>query len=156
MKRQFNFKYPKITALIIVIIFTYILFRNPAVRNFISSLDGGGNIGIFIAGMGYTFGFTGPFSTGFFLALNPKNILLAGIIGGIGAMFSDLLIFKFVRFSFTDEFNRLRNEKISRKLKDFMKKILGKKARKILLYIFACILIASPLPDEGGIIILAE
>lgn len=155
MKKKFNFKYPKITALIITIVLAYIVFKNPAVGKFITNINGFGRIGFFIAGMLYTFGFTSPFSTGFFLTLNPENILLTGIIGGAGAMISDLFIFRFIRFSFRDEFEKLRNEKISRKLKDLVKKSIGKKTRKILMYIFACILIASPLPDEAGVIILA-
>lgn len=153
--KKFYFKYPKIAGLILAIIFAYFIFRNPIVRNFISNLDGGGNFGIFIAGMGYTFGFTSPFSTGFFLTLNTKDILFSGIIAGLGAMFADLVIFRFARFSFADEFHKLRDEGISIRLKEFMRKIAGKRTRKILLYIFACILIASPLPDEAGVIILA-
>lgn len=155
MKKRF-FRYPKLTALIIVIIFAYILFKKTEIGDFIINLNGLSYLGIFIAGMLYTFGFTSPFSAGFFLTLNPENIFIAGIIAGVGAMVSDLFIFKFVRFSFKNEFERLKNEKIIRKFRNFTKKIIHKKIRKILLYLLAGSLIASPLPDEAGLVIIAE
>jgi hypothetical protein len=49
----------------------------------------------------------------------------------------------------------LRKEKISVKTKKIIRKILDKKLRTYLMYIFAGGLIASPLPDEAGVILLA-
>lgn len=155
MKRLFNFKYPKIFGLIIAIILAYIIFTNPLVDNFVLGLDKLEYLGVFIAGMLFSFGFTAPFSAGFFIVLNPSNIWLAGVIGGLGAMISDLLIFKFIRFSFRDEFNNLTKEKASKRLKSKINKITGNKIRIYLMYIFAGFLIASPLPDEAGIIMFA-
>ncbi len=155
MKRWFKFKYPKIFSLIIIILASYIIFRNPGVIRAISNLGDLGYLGVFIAGLLFSFGFTSPLSAGFFLVLNPKNILLASVIGGLGAMFADLFIFKFIRLSFKDEFNNLKNEKISIKTKKLIKKILDKKIRIYIMYILAGGLIASPLPDEAGVILLA-
>ncbi|VVB82456.1 Uncharacterised protein [uncultured archaeon] len=155
MKKNIFSRYPKLIILAIVIIVSYFLFSNQLIRNLISNLDGFGYLGTFIAGMGYTFGFTSPLSAGFFLTMRSENIFLIGIIGGIGAMFADLVIFKFVRFSFSDEFHRLRKSKIGKRFKKIGQKYLGKRTRKVLGYLVAGILIASPLPDEAGIIILA-
>ncbi len=152
---KIRFKYPKIAAFILVIIMAYIIFKNLKVGDFLSNLGGLSSFGIFIAGTLYSFGFTSPFSAGFFLTLNTEHILIAGILGGLGAMFSDLFIFKFVRFSFKNELMLLKEEKIIKKIRKIINKLIHKKVRSVLLVIIAGILIASPLPDETGVIILA-
>jgi len=150
-----KFKYPKITGFIIAVILAYIIFSNSTVSSFILHLGKLSYLGTFIAGIFYTFGFTSPFSAGFFIDLNPLNIWLSGIFGGIGALIGDMLIFKFAKKSFKDEFKRIRNEKIIKKTGKIMEKIFGENVQGFILYLFAAILIASPLPDEAGLTILA-
>lgn len=155
MKRLFNFKYPKLLGLVIAIVLAYYLFSNSAVGGFVGHLGNWSYFGVFIAGMLFSFGFTAPFAAGFFITLNPESIWIIGLIGGIGAMVSDLLIFKFIRFSFNDEFNRLKREGASREIENMVNKTVGNKIRIYMTYAFAGILIASPLPDEAGVIMLA-
>lgn len=155
MKGWFKYKYPKLICLILIIILSYFIFKNPKITIIVSNLGDLGYLGVFIAGLLFSFGFTSPLAAGFFLVLNPKNIMLASLIGGIGAMFSDLFIFKFIRLSFKEEFNHLKKEKISLKTKKILRKIVDKKIRVYLMYILAGGLIASPLPDEAGVILLA-
>jgi hypothetical protein len=155
IKKLFNFKYPKLMLLLGAIIASYFIFSNPEVSSFISDLGAFNYLGVFIAGLLFSFGFTSPFSAGYFIALNPEKIILAGIIGGFGAMLMDVLIFKFIRFSFKNEMNRLKKEAISRKIENILNKTLIGKLKIYIMYIFAGILIASPLPDEIGVIILA-
>lgn len=150
-----KFKYPKLTGLIVAIILSYIIFTNQNVADFIFNLGDLSYLGTFIAGMLFAFGFTAPFSAGFFITLNPSNILISGIIGGLGALFSDLLIFQFIRISFKDEFDRLEKNKQIKKIENIINNSLGKKIKNYILYVFAGILIASPLPDEVGITMLA-
>jgi len=155
VKRLFKFKYPKIFCLVAAIVLAYLIFRNPSVSSFVSHLGNLSYIGVFIAGILFAFGFTAPFAAGFFITLNPHNILLVGIIGGIGALLSDLLIFSFIRVSFENEFNKLRKTKLIRSIDKTIEKSLGKKLKFYLMYVFAGFLIASPLPDEIGVIMLA-
>ena len=155
MKRLFKFRYPKITILLISIILSYIILRNPDVSSFIQNLGDMSYFGIFISGMIFAFGFTAPFAVGFFLTLNPQSIILAGIIGGAGALVADLIIFKFIRISFTDEFNQLERTKALRKVALLIEKKLKHKLTVYIMYALAGIMIASPLPDEAGIIMLA-
>ena len=155
IKRLFNFKYPKIMLLALAIILAYILFRNPNIQNYISHLGSLSYLGIFIAGMLFAFGFTAPFSVGFFISLNPSNIWIAGIIGGLGALMSDLIIFSTIKISFEDEFKRLRNSKTFVRITKLIEKSIKEKIRIYLMYAFAGILIASPLPDEAGVTMLA-
>lgn len=153
--KLFNFKYPKIIGLLIVIIFAYIIFRNPDVENFVSNLGALSYFGTFIAGMLFAFGFTAPFAAGFFITLTPGNILLAGVLGGFGAFISDMIILKLIRFSFEKEFRRLGKTKMAKEVRYLIDTYLGHKIKLYLLYAFAGIAIASPLPDEAGVILLA-
>jgi len=151
----FHFPYRKLLVLAILAIIAYIIFRNPEVQVFVSSLGKLEYMGIFIAGMLFTFGFTTPFAVGFFVILNPVNPFLVAIIGGVGALFGDLLIFSIIRFSFIDEFKRLEKTRIIKGIRKEIKLHFSHKARLYLLYTLAGLIIASPLPDEAGVIMLA-
>jgi hypothetical protein len=155
MKRLFEVKYPKILTLIGFTLTAYIIFSDPFFAEYVKELHQFGYYSMFLFGSLFTFGFTTPFAIGYFLTYTPTNIWIAGIIGGIGAMIGDLLIFKFVKFSFEDEFNKIRKEKLTRKVDHTLKFILGKKIKHYLTYAFAGIIIASPLPDEAGVTMLA-
>ncbi len=155
MKRLFKFKHPKIVLLAVSIIVAYFVFRNPDVQDFVLNL---GYFGAFIAGMLFSSGFTAPFAAGYFIVLEPNgifNLLIFAFIGGLGAMVFDLIIFKFIRLSFTDEFEKLKNTRMIKKFDRKIEKKIGHKLTVYLMYTFAGILISSPLPDEIGIIMLA-
>ena len=66
-----------------------------------------------------------------------------------------MLIFHFIRFSFMDEFLRLERTKTFKGIAYLFDEVFHKKARMYLLYAFAGIVIASPLPDEMGVMMLA-
>jgi len=114
-----KFKYPKITLLVIFIALAYVLFKIPSISSWINNLEGLSYLGTFIGGMLYSFGFSAPFATGFFIALKPENILLAAILGGIGSLATDLIIFNFVKFSFKDEFNLISKTKAINRVNNF-------------------------------------
>jgi len=153
--RLFNFKYPKIICLILAIVFAYVIFRNPAVSDFVSHLGNLSYFGVFLAGILFAFGFTAPFAAGFFITLNPANILLAGTVGGIGALIADVIIFKFIKYSFISEFSRLKKTYVMKKTGELIERSIGVRLKLYLMYALAGIMIASPLPDEAGVIMLA-
>jgi len=155
MKRLFKFKYPKLALLALVIATSYFIFSNPQIQDFVSQLNGWGYFSTFIAGIFFTFGFTSPLSAGLFITLNPSNIWLAGILGGFGAMVGDLLIFQLIRFSFMDEFRRIKHTATMKKFSILMDNVLGHKIKVYVMYALAGFFIASPLPDEAGIIMMA-
>jgi hypothetical protein len=150
-----KFKYPKLVSFLAVIIIAYFIFKSPMIAGFILHLNSLSNLGAFIAGFFYSFGFTSPLSAGFFLTLKTETIIFTGVIGGIGAMLADLFIFRFVKISFKDEFEKLKKEKMFRKIGAFARKRFKKSFRTAASYVIAGILIGSPLPDEAGITILA-
>jgi hypothetical protein len=151
----FHFKYPKIAIFVLLAFIAYIIFANPDTQGFISSLGKLEYFGIIIAGMLFTFGFTTPFAVGFFVILNPENPVLTALMGGVGSLLGDILIFSFIRFSFIEEFNRLKRTPIIKGIRNEMKMRFSQKARMYLLYVLAGIVISSPLPDEAGVMMLA-
>lgn len=152
-KKLFSFKYPKLFLLIFSILVAYYFFSKPGLINAISSLDKFSYFGIFLAGIFLAFGFSAPFGVGFLLMSNPSNILLATLIGGIGNTLGDAFIFKMIKFSFSNEFEKLKKSGLAKEIKKVVSRNILMK--HYLLYIFAGIMIASPLPDEIGISMLA-
>lgn len=155
MKKLFKFKYPKLTILILMVVLAYYIFSNANTQDFFSKLGNLSYFGSFIAGIFFAFGFLAPFAVGFFLTVSTKNIFLAAVIGGFGALISDLLIFNIIKFSFMDEFRRLERTKVFLTLNNLFSKKPHSRIKLYLLYAFAGIVISSPLPDEIGVSMLA-
>ncbi len=156
----FKLKYPKILLLVICMFLAYWAFSNPMVQNYFSTFSDFSYEWIFIAGLLYSFGFTAPFALGYFLIIEPPNIFLASLIGGVGSALSDLLIFSFVRLSFKNEFKKLTHEHIVQSTKKYLHELIDGskfliKASRILFYVLALFIISSPLPDEIGVSMLA-
>jgi len=154
-RKIFGFRYPKFFLLIFSVFLAYLIFRELNVSAWILRLDNLSYLGTFIAGFLYSFGFFTPFSVGFFIAAKPDSIILAALIGGVGSTIADLLIFKTIKSSFTDEFKKLEKNRIIKKIENIVKKNKSILIRHYLLYLFAGIIIATPLPDEVGVSMLA-
>ncbi len=154
-KRLFRFKYPKLFLLILSFIIVYYLFQNSNISAWISGLEKIGYLGSLIAGSLVSFGFSTALGVGFFIALNPQSIILAAILGGFGAMIGDFIIFKSIKFSFMDEFKQLEKTPALRKIEEIVRKKKRVVILHYLLYIFAGLVLATPLPDELGVAMLA-
>jgi len=120
-----KFKYPKLLGLVFAIILAYFVFKNSVVSDWIHGLNSLSYIGIFIAGLLFSFGFSAPFAIGFFVTLDPANLFLASIVGGFGALISDLLIFRWARFSFSDEFNLIKKTSLLKNIDKVMGFLFG-------------------------------
>lgn len=153
MKRLFRFRYPKIGILLVFTVLAYWLFSHEIGKQALNSLGLEGYIGSFIAGIMFSFGFTTPFAIGAFVIMSPNNIFLASVIGGLGAMLADLTIFKIIKISFMPELKRLMKNKAFRLITKH-KIPLSTQIKNYLMYAFAGIVIASPLPDELGVTML--
>lgn len=156
-KKLLKLKYPKLSIFVVMAIIAYLVFSYQPVQSYVSSLNGQklGYLGSLIAGFFFSFGFTTPFSVGYFITMNTKDVFFHGILGGIGAVLADLLIFIFVRFSFKDEFQKLKKEKPIKAITHYINGKLNHRIRRYLMFTIAGIIISSPLPDEAGIIMLA-
>ena len=146
-------KYPKLMIFFIVVVFAYFFYIEAIVyaplHDLLIRLS---YLGAFLAGLLFSYGLTTPFSIAVFLFLGEgKNILLTAMIGGLGAFLSDYLIFKFLRKSFSDEIVELKHEKIIM----YFNRKLPKPVRKYVALVIAAFILASPLPDELGVALLA-
>lgn len=154
-QKLFHFKYPKLFLLVFSIIFAYCIFSHPTINTWMAQLNILSYLGIFIAGLLLAFGFSAPFGVGILITAQPENILLATFIAGIGAMISDMIIFKTIKFSFMNEFEQLKKTKTAHFIKKIARMNKSVLIRHYFLYIFAGIIIATPLPDEIGVSMLA-
>lgn len=155
-KLSSHIKYPKLIALFFSILSAYVLFQMHAFTALISVLNVHGYFSLFIGGILFAFGFTAPFAVGIFLSVAEfTNPFLGAVVAGIGSVFSDLCLFRFVRFSFMDEFKKLQFSAIFRTIKNHFHRRFSDRIKKYFLWTVAGFLIASPLPDEFGVILLS-
>ncbi len=149
------FRYPKLMLFCFCILLAFFLFQDSDLSNFLSRLGALNYFGVLLAGFLYAFGLTSPFATGFFILAKPTNIFLAALLGGFGALCADIIIFRFIKFSFEDEFLILRQTGFVRGMGAFFSKLFGEKAKQNLSYVVAGFFIASPVPDEAGLMMVA-
>jgi len=151
----FKFPYPKLVLLALMTAAAYYIFSQSGVGAYFSGIGDLSYIGAFVSGLLFSFGFTTPFAIGIFMSLPANNIFLAAAIGGFGAMISDFLIFTFIKASFIDEFEKIKKTKSIRIFLGILEKNIPEKIKHYILFIMAGLVIASPLPDEIGIIMVA-
>ncbi len=150
---QEKIKYPKLSLFIVSVILVYILFSVLAYKPLHDALIFMGYFGTFLAGLLYPYALTSAAGTGILLILaKEQNLILAGVIAGIGALISDVIIFLFVKYGFSDEVQRLSTEKFVQAVNRW----IPDSVRVYLVATFACVLIASPLPTEIGIMLMAS
>ena len=146
-------KYPKLTLFILSVILVYFFFSGLAYKPLHDALIFMGYLGTFLAGLLYPYALTSAAGTGILLILaKEQNTLAAGIIAGIGALISDIIIFLFVKRGFSDETEKLSQEPAVRTINRW----IPDSVRVYLLATFASLIIASPLPTELGIMLMVS
>ncbi len=146
-------KYPKLLLFIISVILVYIFFSDLVYFPLHNALVFMGYFGTFFAGLLYPYALTSAAGTGILLILaKEQNLLWAGIIAGIGALISDISLYLFVKHSFSDEVQKLSKETVVRTVN----RLIPDSIRVYLIAFLACVLIASPLPTEIGIMLMTS
>lgn len=131
----------------------YILFADRSFAPLHDTLVFLGYFGTFLAGFLYAYAFTAAPAAAILLILaKEQNLIFAGFIAGVGALLSDLVIFHFIRHGFSDEVQKLSKEKIVQ----YARKKVPDSIRKYLFASLAGFLIASPLPTEIGVTLMAS
>lgn len=149
-----RYHYPKLGLLLCASLLAYVLFSQASVQEVLTPLLSDSFASFFIIGFFFSFGFTTPFAIGLFLIADPASLVLPALTGGLGALLGDMFIFQVIRFSFLDEFGKLKREKLIRLVKKPIT-LVPSRFHHYLLYAFAGLVIASPLPDELGVSLLA-
>lgn len=121
-------------------------------ESLIRSLEGWSIFGIFIAGIF----FTSVFTTAPAIIILGKlalihNPFLVAAIGGLGSIIGELLIFKWIKDRFSDDLTIMfRGMRPAQKLK----KLVEIRFFRWFLFFIGGVIIASPLPDELGLVVL--
>jgi len=123
-----------------------IILTSSLIRDFIQSLGTYSYLGVLISGIFFVYGFTAlPATASIILLSKSLNPVLIGLIGGFGAVVSDLLIFSYVRYGLDPDIKYiLKKTGITR-----IKELKRTRLRWIIPFL-AGFIIASPLPDEVG------
>jgi len=149
----FRFRYPKLLLFLLSVIIAWLIFSSSplgAVHDFVATL---GYAGLFIAGFFYVYGLTSVPATATILILaKDHNPLLAIAAAAFGALLADIVLFLFMRYEFKDEMDRLP----TRKFLGSKNKSLLHRIEKCLYMAVAALIIASPLPTEIGITMMAS
>lgn len=122
-------------------------------ENFLSTITGVNfALGSFVVGIAFASTFTVASAASIFAILaQTHDIFLMAIFGGLGALVGDSLIFKFLRDDLLADFEYLEQHFP----KKTARRIIHSKMTLWFAPIVAALLIASPLPDEIGILMLA-
>lgn len=150
--------YPRLSLLFLSFILAYVLFHMGAFNWMETAFLGYGYLSMFLGGLLFSFGFTTPFGVAVFAQMAPHlHPITAAFVGGVGAFLADLLIFDIIRFSaFHREIQRLRTSRFLRWIASlFHRETISDRLRRAILWSFAGIIIASPLPDEFGVSLIS-
>src|SRR3989344_1762667 len=103
-----KWKYPYLTAVLISILIAIILLQNQAFKDWLLNLGSLEYIGALVAGALFVSSFTVAIST-VVIAIMTENInpMALALIGGVGAVMGDYLVFKLVRSRLSEEVTAL-------------------------------------------------
>lgn len=151
MKWFKNYKYKGITLIFISILLTIFLSGNHSLNRTIFNIARIPILGSFIAGILYVSASTAPF--GVFLLLGLSKSLPAieiAIFAGLGGVVADFVLFRFFKDDIIEEitpvYNRLGGQHFTR--------LMHHRLLRWSLPIIGAIIIASPFPDEIGIVLM--
>lgn len=110
-------------------------------------------IGVFLSGFFFASTFTVAIATSVLLIFaESHNPFLIALIGGFGALIGDSIIFKFLREDLLADFEYLEGQFGKR----MARRIIHSKMIFWFAPIVAALMIASPIPDEVGLLMLAS
>lgn len=146
-----KWKYPYLTSVLISILIAIILSQNQTFKDWLLHLGSLEYIGALFAGILFVSSFTVAIST-VVIGIMAQNInpMVLGLIGGVGAVMGDYLVFKLVRSHLQEELAMLFGKQET----SHIKALLHSKYIAWTLPIIGVFIIASPLPDELGVSLL--
>lgn len=146
-----KWKYPYLTAVLVSLLIAIILGQNEAFKNWLLGLGSLEYIGALFVGILFVSSFTVAIST-VVIVIMTQNIhpMALGLIGGVGAVMGDYLVFKLVRNNMQKELALLFGKEAT----SHVRALINSKYIAWTLPIIGVFILASPLPDELGISLL--
>lgn len=146
-----HWRYPNLTLLILSLVATYLLLRNGLLHPIVEYMGTLGYVGVLFTGLFFVSTFTiAPAAAALFTFARELNPLAVAVIGGFGAMIGDYIAMRFIRERLLEELNPiLRALHLYRRVD-----ILHSKYFAWLSPVIGAAIIASPFPDEAGLILL--
>lgn len=151
MKQPWWAKYHKLLLLAVTFVVAYELFILLNTEALYPALLSWGYAGTFIAGILFSYGFTAAPATALLLLLSKTQVWwLTALIGAAGSVLGNAVIFHVVRYSVTDELNKLEKTKSIRRVE----KAVPRKLKHFIIPVLAGFILASPFPDELAVSLL--
>lgn len=146
-----KWKYPYLTSILFSIFIALLLAENQSFRSWVLHLGSLEYIGALFAGMLFVSSFTAAISI-VVIAIMAENInpMALALIGGVGAVMGDYLVFKLVRTHLAQELSLMFGKAGT----SYVKSVLRSRYIAWMLPILGALIIASPLPDELGVSLL--
>lgn len=146
-----KWKYPYLSGVLVSILIAIILAQNQPFKNWLLHLGSFEYIGALFAGMLFVSSFTVAISVVIFgIMAQNINPMAIGLIGGVGAVMGDYLVFKLIRSHLEQELAMLFGKEGT----SYVRTVLRSKYIAWTLPIIGVFIIASPLPDELGVSLL--
>lgn len=159
MKGRYYFEHLIRDILVIVgsVIVAVYLFRLGIIENFVANDNSPRIISAFIAGMFFTSVFTvAPAAVALVAIGESFSLVLTAFFGALGALVLDMFIISFIRNDITKDLDGLV-EKIEYRrpsLRRFVEEAFRNGVLKWAALVFGVLIVASPLPDEFGLLLI--
>lgn len=149
---KYNFLSEDLLLILLSIIVAFILVQTEVLAKILTTTQELSLFGTFIAGMFFTSVFTtAPAIVTLGQIAQTTSIVQTALIGALGAVIGDLVIFAFIRDRLSEHLRELINHQGAWKR---VKALFKLKIFKWLTFLIGGLIIASPLPDELGISLL--
>ncbi len=163
---RYQWKYRNLLLLASSLVLAYYMMKNPQMISFIEGLGNFGYPAAFLLGMLFTYAFTTvPATVAIFSLGEVLNPILTALIGAVGSVIGNYIIFKLVRDRLLKEINMLSKEvnTLTKPVSALFfwdemririwRTISKSKVWNMLVPVFAGFILASPIPDEVGVAI---
>jgi len=145
-KRKHKWNYPNLIFLALSFLFAIYILTSSFLKSFVNNLGIYSYLGAVMAGVFFAYAFTAAPATASFIILGQtNNPIIIGLLGGLGAMLADFLIFSYIKHHMSSDLKYIVKKTGITKLKKLRYTKMG-----WIVPLFAGIIIASPLPDELG------
>lgn len=146
-----HWEYPYLTCVLMSIFIAIFLASSESFKGWLLHLGSLEYIGALIAGMLFVSSFTAAISI-IVIGIMTQNInpIALALIGGVGAVMGDYLVFKLIKSHLSEELAILFGKEGT----FYVKHVLKSKYIAWMLPILGAFIIASPLPDELGVSLL--